>query len=200
MKRNLIIAAAALAIAVCQAGVASADYDPGHWASGIMYCGLRAANGTYPIGTTAPVMVPDVAGQRMAFRDELWTNAGGRWHVVIQSPLLSKTAPSDIFSAGLQTQFESQAWTAANGAQTTGYRLYSVRPGNASWAILQRMYWFPATTTVDYTNDQSLDIFSRATTTGTVVVQAHSRSTWANESSLGGSATSHCELTGGRFI
>jgi hypothetical protein len=178
-KRFLAIAGALSALALAHAGVARADYDAGHWASGIMVCGSRNLDGTYPMATTAPVMVPDVASQLLAFRDELWNNSGGRWHVVLQSPWLYKRAPSDIFSAALQDEFTTYSWSDANGARTYGIRRYNVRPGTANWAIRQTLYWYGRTVAP--------------------TAAAHTTYTWANQAAIGGDVTSYCNLRNGRF-
>jgi hypothetical protein len=196
-QRFLAVAAALGALAFAHAGVARADYDAGHWASGIMVCGSRNADGSYPMATTGPVMVPDVASQWLAFRDELWNDAGGRWHMVLQSPWLYKHAPSDIFSAGLQDAFTTYSWQTSAGVRTSGVRRYNVRPGSANWAIRQTLYWYPQQYTIY--GSQTGDIFTQGSTTTTATAPAHTRYTWANQSAMGGGDSSYCNLRNGRF-
>jgi hypothetical protein len=108
-----------------------------------MVCGSRNADGSYPMATTGPVMVPDVASQRLAFRDELWNNAGGRWHMVLQSPWLYKRAPDNIFDAATRNAFVTYGWYTSANVLTTGPAAHTVRPGSANWAIRQTLYWYP---------------------------------------------------------
>jgi hypothetical protein len=190
---------AAVGVTICafglaQAGIAEAEYDAGHYAHGIMLCGVPSPSGWYAMGTTAPTMIPDVPNQLIAFRDELWNNSGGSWHAVLTSPWEYKRAPSDIFTAATQKAFVTYGWY-VNNRLTNGYWLYSVKPGRASWAIRQVLYWYPQSYTESVASDLSLDIFTRATATRTVLAQRHSKVLWAYQSGLGNDGTDACSLS-----
>ncbi len=72
-----------------------------------------------------------------------------------------------------------------------------MRPGSVNWAIRQTLYWYPQTYTVY--GSQTGDIFTQGTTTTTATAPAHTTNTWANQSAIGGDATSYCNLRNGRF-
>src|SRR3954447_8237216 len=108
-RTRLVVALLAVTLVTLSgAGVASADYSAGHWAPGIMRC-THVSNG-YKIGTTQPVMVPDVPNQLEWFKDELWNNAGGKWHVVVTSPWAARRAPPNIFVDATAQSFVYNYW------------------------------------------------------------------------------------------
>jgi hypothetical protein len=197
-RKLLALGSALCVLGLTQAGVAMADYSAGYYAHGILYCGLPSA-GAYPIGATAPTMVPDVPNQQIAFRDELWNNDGGTWHMVRQSPWEYKRAPSDIFSATTATAFATYSWWTENGSPTSGYHSWQVYPGTVQWAIRQTLYWYAQSYTVYGSQDFNADIFTRATRTGTLVAQAHSRVLWTYQSAFGGDGSDTCSLHNGVF-
>jgi len=192
----LAVAAAACALGLAQTGVAMADYDAGHYAHGNLICGV-GSGGAYSIYATAPVMIPDVPNQWVAFHDELWNNSGGTWHVIQQLPWEYKHAPSDVFSDALTDEFATYSWQTSSGAWTSGAHAWTVTPGGVKWAIRQTLYWYAQSYTYYGSLDFSTDIFTQATASSTLVAPAHSHILWADQSSLGSDDTTTCSLHGG---
>ena len=132
-----------------------------------------------------------------AFRDELWSTSGGRWHMVRQAPWLFKRGPSDVFSAALLDSWRTYSWLTSANTRVTGTQRWNVRPGSANWAIRQTLHWYAQSYTIY--GSQTGDIFTQATTTTTAVTPAHSLNTWSNQSPIGGDDASYCNLRNGRF-
>jgi hypothetical protein len=102
-----------------------------------------------------------------------------------------------IFDAATRNAFVTYGWYTSANVLTSGARRYTVRPGSANWAIRQTLYWYPQSYTVY--GSSSGDIFIQGTTVTTKLAPAHSRTTWANQSSLGGADNGYCNLRNGRF-